>query len=142
MREIKFRAWNKATETMFYDPYYFEQLRDGTCQFYEDWRDLEDGRSSPCEIMQFTGLKDKNGKNIYEGDIVRILYTDWISKSDDDHRTIEQYLIDLSNIGQVVFYNTSWEILRKDTIYPIEPGRHGFIEVIGNIYEHKHLLNE
>jgi uncharacterized phage protein (TIGR01671 family) len=56
MREIKFRAWNKVDEHMvepedLYDPYIF--------------------RDSPYhELMQYTGLKDKNGVEIYEGDIL------------------------------------------------------------------------
>lgn len=98
-------------------------------------------------LMQFTGLKDKNGKEIYESDIVRILYTDWSSKSDSDPRTLEQYLIDISHVGQVVFNDNSWEVKKHSIKYndfvfsSINHGKYGFIEVIGNIYENPELLS-
>lgn len=64
MREIKFRAWHKADEKM-YKVYGFAQNK---------W--FLKGKQFPMPngaivIMQYTGLKDKNGNEIYEGDIIR-----------------------------------------------------------------------
>lgn len=70
MREIKFRAIHKLTKHWFEDIHIIYQ--DG--EWFEDYRALEDGRPMNLDqvaIMQYTGLKDKNGKEIYVGDIVQ-----------------------------------------------------------------------
>lgn len=97
-----------------------------------------------CELLQFTGLADKNGVDIFEGDIVRMLCTDWMSKSDSDPRSLEQYLIDLSCIYTVNYdcKDCGFELMHESG-YPhrfhgFRP--HGFIEVIGNIHQNPELL--
>ena len=94
------------------------------------------------EVMMWTGLKDKNDVEIYEDDIVRILYAGWRSKTQNGPQTIDEYKNDIVEIGSVDF-NVSWgvnfgaEYCRGD----IEPGTHGFIEVIGNKYENEEMLS-
>lgn len=88
-------------------------------------------------VMQCTGLKDKNGKLIYEGDIVK---TDFKFST----VTVNPFLFD---IGDVAFseYFGGWVINSKENPAPYQQARLGKIdaencEVIGNIYENKELL--
>lgn len=91
---------------------------------------------------QFTGLLDKNGKEIYEGDRVRILYTDWPSNS-NPNISLEDYKKSISNYGSVVWDNetASWGIL-AGAILEILHGAHGEIEVIGHIYSRPSPIKE
>src|SRR5690554_2722552 len=82
------------------------------------------------EVMQYTGLKDKNGKEIYEKDIVK--YKDYakehISKVIQNFRLGTGHYIKSPGIG---FYS-----INERTIKDLE------IEVIGNVFEDSHLLEE
>lgn len=132
MREIKFRGYDKEYEKMTYfdDEEYdyrpplafrLEQTfkKDSNYDDYEDfeYKDITD----KLEIMQYIGLHDKNGKEIYEGDIVKI----------QDELCIVEYNYNafcLKVIDQTKLYGWVDFIVYK-------------CEVIGNIYENKNLLN-
>jgi uncharacterized phage protein (TIGR01671 family) len=119
MREIKFRAWNDVAKEMYY-------LGEPT------WNDEYDllafsGMSAPCQdkLMQFTGLKDKNGKEIYEGDIVKMKYV-------GDIESVEEIKWDTGGFVSVLKDNIENRILDKD---------YEHCEVIGNVWENPELLN-
>ncbi len=77
MREIKFRYYDKRTKEMIYQHSrnFSVRLRSGKKgnEVYKELGNMIDNTFCPdlAELMQYTGLKDKNGKGIYEGDILK-----------------------------------------------------------------------
>lgn len=132
MREIKFRAWEKSLKQIIpVDNIDFEKRMVNTESV---WRMFDE-----IELMQYTGLKDKNDKEIYEGDIVEI-HDGTITA----FRTSGKHIIEWWN-GQFVFQANSHE--EDDYInfgWWVRSNNHSVslkqIEVIGNIYENPELL--
>ena len=127
MREIKFRAWDSYRKKMCYDieidiygewsgQWYFSN-GDKDCFFDKD--------IEGSQLMQFSGLKDKDGKDIYEGDILETNVM--LSETGEKCRSLVRFL-EGSFIGNGLMSN--------DPIYinNFQP------EVIGNIYETPELL--
>ena len=77
------------------------------------------------KLMQYTGIKDKNGKEIYEGDIVIL------NDTEEENRCVVKY-----KYGSYILIDRD---LRED-LSNVES--HKFLEVVGNIYENKNLLEE
>ena len=119
-REIKFRAWDKDEKKMYLE----NKLSEAEWVLYLSNAIKGKGKSV---FMQYTGLKDKNGKEIYEGDKVRITHIE--DKFDPVIVTISfvNFHWSCSDGGGKSLYNYS-------TILYLE------YEVIGNIYENKDLL--
>jgi len=110
MREIKFRAWDEGL-----NKFHFPKLWDKSMPSnWEKWYVLQ----------QYTGLKDKNGKEIYSGDLIKSGKTGLNYKVvwDDE--------------------NAAWESLctNPERDYCLMPYSWCDGEIIGNIHEHKHLL--
>lgn len=122
MREIKFRAWKKeGTQEMFHKVLSIDWYNNEIKIEYIGYR-IDEDKLSDFELMQHTGLKDKNGVEIYEGDIVKYF----------------------RNELAVIVYRDGGVDIRSLSWGDCEPlqRRLGEIEVIGNIYEHKYLLRE
>jgi len=124
MRQIKFRAWLTQEKRMV-DVYKLDFFtKDGkptVILWYLLDKGTQVGLPKDFELMQYTGLKDKNGKEIYEGDIVRDSHGDlYVIKWIDD---IMFFVGD-----PVVAYRKAYGVDVSD------------LEVVGNIYETPHLL--
>lgn len=139
MREIKFRLWDHNTDTMMI-PDNFE-FYDGEIGWIDASREAgpksgNDGVPGQFEIMQYVGLHDKNGREIYEGDILRVTTGEdgesyvatvkWFG--DEDYPAF-----DLEGIPATWNYDAN-------ALATIFQSGVETCEVIGNIFEDKQLL--
>lgn len=147
-REIKFRAWNKRGRYPQYRPYMVDNIHEACDLSPEDTDNVASFYGffygDDYEIMQYTGLKDKNGKQIYEGDIIK---TEMPNFEDSFWRVYfgEDYFFGRTYYGWMVESITDNKILlAQDPCIrnyrlsdSIASG-----EVIGNIYENPELLKK
>jgi len=163
MREIKFRAWDKEdkkmwkvvsiTESIWGD---CEEAHIRVCEFHENpsKKETDVRMSVDYELMQYTGLKDKNGKEIYEGDIINYSFTDC---GEVNTRVLEVYN-DGTNFKTREIYRDYWLekvggiLLTVHGQLNAHKGKTQYLtdissssiysyEIIGNIYENPELAD-
>ena len=126
MREIKFRAWVKDRKAIF-EVILFDYVTKKVTYLLErvgHLLSIRDAKFNDVELMQYTGLKDKNNKEIYEGDIVTL------------HNS--RYKV-IFNMEQARF------VLRDDKFeieIPFTNNNNERMEIIGNIYENSELIED
>ena len=137
MREIKFRAWHKEKKKI---------ILISSLHFYDDGKTNYGYKETPnvpnvnvtisedeAVLMEFTGLQDENGVDIYEGDIINLSY-----------EYFDGHFRDNEIVGKVYFEDSSFRMSYKkyDEIreWRIDEPEILSIEVIGNIYENPELL--
>jgi len=126
MREIKFRAWIHGAG----DPRVTPEMKYVSHSLSMFFAKIDDWPLG-CELMQYTGIKDKDGVEIYEGDVTRQLREDNCFSGNNKEEDI------------VIIGEPEWSELGSlnsggpDGDYPLIE-----IEVIGNIYENPELLND
>ena len=146
MREIKFRVWDKELNIMLtHDSYSdiviskdYEGVADEIFSL-DDFNTSEIGRfyegleyiteADRLDVMQFTGLHDRNGKEIYEGDIVTYIDYD----GNYEYSYTNKGVVEYDESGAFYYFTNRYEIGMLDMDY-------SQIEVIGNIHENPELL--
>ena len=146
MKKVKFRAWDEGSDRMIFQhdmncvtgnkEYYFSLYEESVELLHYD-EDYSAYVNCNAELMQYIGLKDKNEKEIYEGDIVKFIDEE-VTYSDCGY-DYDEFI----NTGRVIFNDKlmGWDITNRNM--DLEEIWHysEYIEVIGNIYENPELLD-
>ncbi len=142
LADFDFRVWNRKINSYVSVTYQFEE---GKASFVP----REEGGVFEC-IELWTGMRDKNSKKIYEGDIVLMqenkeaeffpLYLDDKHRKRDIKFLISQpFIIKLTELEPFVF--DAYDITTQGIAYPLEKIRDFVFEVVGNIHENAELLD-
>lgn len=124
MRDIRFRVWDKELKKMRYDVEYIYNDVETICASFGGV--LED--TERFNVMQYTGIKDIYSNRVFESDIVKITLTQG----------------DETRIGEVTYYEDNACFLVETTkgdYFTFMSEDIKSVEVLGNIYQNKELLN-
>jgi uncharacterized phage protein (TIGR01671 family) len=141
MREFKFRVWSEDRKMFVMDGMSIDHIQKDAAESLELPIIIA---TEKCIWQQYTGLKDKNGKEIYEGDIVTSIYNKEIALVDFNNENYGKVLgwnllsIAFFDPKQDRFVNT--ERSAVEYYYGKSPGENWAI--IGNIFQNSELLNE
>lgn len=126
--KTKFRAWTEEGEVMYYDVYPFKD--DALLLSYDEIA-FDEVPASDFILMQSTSLFDKNGMEIFEGDIV-VAMSQGVEAIGEVKRRIDGYWL----MYPAWQHGEFWHIVKN-----VDTGETG-VEIIGNIYKNPELLGE
>jgi uncharacterized phage protein (TIGR01671 family) len=126
MRTIKFRIWDREKGTFLPYACWLNHLdtNDFTC--FDRWFKMDEEN---CTLQQFTGLKDKNGKDIYEGDFLQFSCDYTFPCGDPDIVEWKNQEVFYDEEKACFFFGRKHEFQILDKIMPKT------LEVTGNIFE-------
>ena len=134
MREIKFRAWNKELKTMNpVSALHFDKRKYNLMFIDSGWKHIP----TKFELMQYTGLKDKNGVEIYEGDILHIKE---FCDNEIDVEFISKVIFSNKNVFPSAFQLEEVRIIKGYAFISQSGEIDSEVEIIGNIYENSELI--
>lgn len=137
----KFRAWDKRKSVMR-EVAVLHFTKGGKVNSIEYWKtpsELKSYHVRNLVLMQSTGLKDKNGVEIFEGDIVHVLDSEQINQIDENGAYVGAFFEELEEIDIIEFDDGCFKL--KSTGFNVSICRTvEDFKVIGNIYENPELL--
>lgn len=123
MREIKFRGKDNYAEWHYGLPYYIGKISTWLA-YFNDEGTLENACINTDTLGQFTGMKDRNGKEIYEGDVLRF---------DGNHTTA---------LRKVEWINGGFQLVGITDVLTTDLPADMQWEIVGNIYDNLNLLEK
>lgn len=146
MKDIKFRAFHKPTSKKMFDVvqidftnkivFSYERIHNTSKYSYFDTVSYN---FSDCELMQYTGLTDCEGKEIFEGDIIEVEFDDYYS---NNYFTIDE---NEKCIGEIVFDYFGYYIKFPDMCFMpindvVDYDFNIYYKILGNIHQNSELL--